>query len=189
MLLINRWPAWPTVAAFVLAAACLLRPGNADGAALYKWKDNTGKLHITDEAPPEGATVLEIIEGEPRAVNPRTETDSSTPPSDASAERNAELRRLCQLLLDARRSAGRARRLASSEKERAEDVDRQLTQLRERVGFDDDELDDFKDDIEALEEKSRLAEATAQRADLMAGQAELLVRLIEHSAAGKCPED
>lgn len=61
-----------------------------------------------------------------------------------------------------------------------------MNDLRERVGFDDDRRDDFKDDLKRLEESAHRSEMFAQQAELDVQVAELQVRIAEFETGDQC---
>jgi hypothetical protein len=173
----------------LLVVAGIAWTGPAGAAFLYKWQDAGGRLHITDEPPPEGIAPVEIIE---QALSPdagRQPPEKPSTGSDGSGEKEAQRQLRCRLIADSRRLAAQARNMETSERRRSEKVARRLVELRERTRFDEDEYDDFKDEIRELEEKARLMQLTARQADLLARQADLIGRMGESLVAGDCPED
>lgn len=173
---------------WLLVLAGILWSGPGGAAVLYKWQDASGKLHITDDPPPEGTTALEIIEQAPAPAGEVEKPEKPATGKEAPAENEAQRQSRCRLIAESQRLAAQARSMEASERRRSEKVTRRLAELRERTRFDEDEYDDFKDEIQELEEKARLMQLAVRQADLLARQAELLGRMGESLVAGKCPE-
>jgi uncharacterized membrane protein len=170
----------------ILAAASW--PAPARGAELYKWKDADGKLHVTETPPPAHGRLQEIIEYDPAPPSRPPAAESAGVPETSPTAGETERRRRCRLVSEAREIAGRARSVHRSAKEDAERARQEAADLRDRVGFDDEELDDFKDDIRRLEEKARRAELRSQLAGIQADSAELQSKLIEALLEEDCRE-
>jgi hypothetical protein len=77
--------------------ACLLAlaAAGAHAQALWKWRDASGQLHITDTAPPPGTPKKDILSGPPggvavpAALTPRAAATADAPAEPASAGESA----------------------------------------------------------------------------------------------------
>jgi len=170
-------------AAFLLISWCWALHAQED-KNIYLWKDRTGKTHLTEEPPPEGGAVQERIApapGPPPASRRRPEAET------AEADRGQDAYERCRLAGEARQFARTARAQANALKRRAEEARAGAQDLKERAGYDDDRLDDFKHDIQRLEEKARWMEDLAGQAVLQADGADLQSRLARSIAGGRCP--
>jgi hypothetical protein len=175
------------IASTVILAA-IYESAPARGAELYKWKDADGKLHVTESSPPSHGRLQEIIEYEPAAPSRPSTAETAGVPETSPTVGETDRRQRCRLVSEARKIADRARSIHHSAKERAEQARQEAADLRDRVGFDDEELDDFKDDIRRLEEKARRAELRSQLAGIQADSAELHSKLIEALLEEECRE-
>jgi hypothetical protein len=78
--------------------------------------------------------------------------------------------------------------LASAVRRRAGEARDKVKDLRNRIGFDNDRRDDFKDDLKRLEQNARRAEMFSEHAGLEVKNAELQVKLAEYEAGGPCTD-
>lgn len=172
----------------LVLAVCALLAGTLQGAIeteaarLYKWRGADGSLVFTDEPPPEGVPLLEIIEADSFAGAPAGAAEK--PVETAASEIKAFDR--CRLLSDARRVAEQTAAMAILRREKADEAGRRVDEMRERIGYDDEQREDLADNLQRLEEKERLAEAAARLAEQLVLHARLQVRLAE-VLAPDCP--
>jgi hypothetical protein len=151
-----------------------------DAARVYLWTDDSGRMHITEEPPANRSRVRDIIEYESR-----------TAPSDQGLSETAETGNRdkedqCRNVFEARRTLRKKQDAAVAVRQRAEKARDKVKDLRERIGFDDDRRDDFKDDMKQLEENALRTEMFAQQAELDVQFSELQVRMSELAAGGPC---
>ena len=68
-------------------AACLLALAatGAQAKSLWKWRDASGQLHISDTAPPAGTPAKNIISGPPGMVNQTPVLTAATPGAPAAS--------------------------------------------------------------------------------------------------------
>jgi hypothetical protein len=153
-----------------------------DAARLYLWTDDSGRMHITEEPPANRSRVRDIIEYESRA-------EPAAGLSDTAENRNREKEDQCRNVFEARRTLRKKQAAAAAVRQRAAEARDKVKDLRERIGFDDDRRDDFKDDLKRLEENARRAEMFAQQAELDVRFSELQVRMAELEAGGPCTKE
>ena len=69
-------------------AACLLAlaAAGAHAQALWKWRDASGQLHISDKAPPPGTPAKDILSGPPGGVVPPPASLTPKPAAASAAE-------------------------------------------------------------------------------------------------------
>jgi len=156
--------------------AIFLCPLQLFAATLYLWTDTEGKLHITEEAPSTENRIVDTMEYEPQPV------EASEPAPQSTEKRQTEQldEETCRLARERRRIARDARTVARQAEERADKIRQRAKNLKDRVGYDDELLDDYKDDIRELESAANRAELFAaqawiqfRKADLQAGRAEI----------------
>jgi hypothetical protein len=82
-----------------------------------------------------------------------------------------------------------AQEVAVAVRERAEEARQKARDLRERIGFDDEEMEDRKYDLIELEKKARRAELFAEQAELDVRLAELQVTMAELETEGRCEDE
>jgi hypothetical protein len=148
-------------------------------ASVYVWTDKEGRIHITDQPPAKGAKLRDVIEYKPQPAEPLL-------PSETEKAESQDKEALCRNVCLARRNLRKTKSVALAVRQRAEKARLKVRDLRERIGFDDDEMDDFKDDLKQLEEKATLAEMFAQQAELDVQVAELQVKLAESETDADC---
>lgn len=170
-------------AAFLLISWCRA-PCAQEDKNIYLWKDRTGKTHLTEEPPQEGGAIQERFAPAPGPApasrrRPKGET--------AEADRGQDAYERCRLADQARQFALTARQEANALKRKAEDARHDVEDLKERVGFDDERLENFKYDIRRLEENARWLEALAKQAGMQADSADLQSRLAQFIAGSSCP--
>jgi chromosome segregation ATPase len=153
-----------------------------DAARLYLWIDGSGRMHITEESPAKGSTVRDVIDYESRTA------PQAAGPSDAAETENRDKEAKCRNVFEARRTLRKTESVAAAVRRRAAEARDKVQDLRERIGFDDDRRDDFKDDLKRLEENARRAAMFAQQAGLDAQVAELQVKMAELEAGDPCAE-
>ncbi len=177
---------WLAAAAAVLLLLfwCGL-PRAQEDKDIYLWKDRRGKTHLTEEPPQEGGSIQEQITPTP---GPPPDAAQRRPAVEAAEERRREdsLER-CRLADTTRKFALKARQAANALNARAGEARRDAKDLKERAGFDEDRLDDFKYEIRRREEKARWLEDLARQAVLQADAADLLTRLAQSVAGDRCP--
>jgi hypothetical protein len=153
-----------------------------DAARLYLWTDDSGRMHITEEPPANRSRVRDIIEYESR----------TEPPADSLSEtaetRNRDKEDQCRNVFEARRTLRKKQAAAAAVRQRAAEARDKVKDLRERIGFDDDRRDDFKDDLKRLEGNARRAEMFAQQAELDVQVSELQVQMAELEVGDQCTE-
>lgn len=155
-------------------------------ASVYLWTDDSGRLHISDELPPEGAKLRDTFEYEPRSLS---EPAAPPSPSQIAEPESSDKAAACRNVFEARRNLRKTTSMAASVRQRAEEARDKVKDLRDRIGFDDDRRDDFKDDLKRLEQKAREAEMFAEKAALDVQVAELQVKLAESEADVDCSEN
>jgi hypothetical protein len=147
---------------------------------LYLWKDRWGRTHLTEDPPAEGGSIQERITPAPDPPAPPRRPAAKAVKEDQNAYKR------CRLADEARQFALSARQKANALQSRAQDARRGLEDLKERVGYDDERLDDFKHDIRRLEKKARWLEVLAGLALLQADGADLQSRLAQSIAGDRC---
>ena len=72
-------------------AACLLAfaAAGAHAQSLWKWRDASGQMHISDTAPPPGTPAKNIISGPPGGVTPPSSLVAATPASAPAVDPSA----------------------------------------------------------------------------------------------------
>ncbi len=126
---------------------------------IYTWTDAKGRVHLTDEPPPE-ATVREIIETPPNP--PDAESEESQIQKQLQEARQEEQRR--RELADVTRRAREADAQARAAVRRAEDQIQQALETRKRFGNTPSRREQFKYRIRAEDEKAVQFQEEAQRA-------------------------
>jgi acetyl-CoA carboxylase carboxyltransferase component len=169
----------------ILGSICMAASGSL-AAKIYMWTDEDGQMHITDEPPANGGTVRDVIEYEPGSSS-RPAAPSRQ--SEAVETENKDKEARCRKVYAARRTLRKKREMATAVHRREEEARDKVKDLRERIGFDDDRRDDFKDDLKRLKEKARRAKLFAKQADLDVEVAELQLELAETKVEGECPEN
>jgi hypothetical protein len=149
---------------------------------LYLWTDENEMLHITKAAPADSDRIIDIMEYEPQPVN---ET-AAVPEPTKSREKDPLSDEKCRLAAEARRIAKDARMIAEAADKRAAEKRKQWQDLKNRVGYDDELIDDYKDDIRELENAARQAELFARQAEVQAREADLEARRAELEAGPDC---
>ena len=152
---------------------------------IFLWKDRHGRTHVTEEPPPEGGTVEERIAPAPGGSRPGGDRRSEARDEPESLDRSAWEK--CRLADETRGFALKARRESNGLGRRAREARKESEELKERVGQDDDRLEEFKYDIRRLEEKARVLEDLAKLASLLADEADLQSRLARRFAGDRCP--
>lgn len=134
-------------------------------ARVYVWTDQGGRIHITDEPPAKGAKLRGVIEYEPR---PSPQPQKPSPPSKAEKAERRDQKVQCRDVFRARRNLRKPKKVAAAVRQRAQEARAKVRDLRDRIGFDDDEMDDFKDDLQRLEKDARTAEMRCLPSRLLA---------------------
>ncbi|MGD8801445.1 MAG: DUF4124 domain-containing protein [Desulfobacterales bacterium] len=155
-------------------------------ASVYLWTDDSGRMHISETPPPEGATVRDMFEYEPRS---QPEPVESSSPSESAESKNSDKETECRNVFAARRSLREKKKMAAAVRRRAEEARDEVKDLRDRIGFDDDRRDDFKDDLKRLEQKAHRAQMFSEQAGLEVKIAELQVKLAEYEAGEPCTDE
>ncbi|MEJ5359607.1 MAG: DUF4124 domain-containing protein [Desulfobacterales bacterium] len=148
----------------ILGLACLIAAAVAVPAAaqvkVYTWTDARGRLHLTDEPPPAGARLQEVVESE--AARPAEEVRA-----DELRRRRLEKRREAERREAAEELERRAREAEAAAQEairRAEAQEQRALEIRERFGNTPSRREQFKYRIRAEEENAAAARLEAQRA-------------------------
>jgi hypothetical protein len=118
-------------------------------------------MHISEEPPAKWSSVRDVIEYESRAES----RDAGL--SDTAATINRDKESKCRNVFNARRTLRKKKSVAATVSQRAAEARNKVQDLRQRIGFDDDRRDDFKDDLKRLEENARRAEMFASKLNLM----------------------
>ena len=155
-------------------------------ASVYLWTDANGRMHITEGPPPEGGKVRDMFEYEPRS---RPEPVEPSPPSQAAESADSAQETECRDVFAARRNLREKKMMAAAVRRRAAEARDKVKDLQNRIGFDDDRRDDFKDDLKQLEQNARRAEMFSEQAGLEVKVAELQVKLAEYEAGGPCSDE
>ena len=152
------------------------------GETLYFWTDPKGKLHITKKAPPDDSQIVDVMEYEPQPVD-----DTAPVATETNKRQKDSLREeKCRLAAEARRIARDARVVAEAAASRAAKKRAQSQDLKSRVGYDDELIDDYGDEIRELENAARQAELFARQAQVQARKAFLQARRAEIEAGPDC---
>jgi len=168
----------------IFGITCLLASG-PQAASVYMWTDKDGRMHITDRPPQKRGVVRDIIEYQPGSAS---EPTGPSRQSNAAEAESSTKEAQCSNVYASRRTLRKTNTVAVAVHRRAEDARDAVKDLRERIGFDEDRRDDFKDDLKRLEEKARWADMFARQADLDVQVAELQLKLAESEADADCPE-
>jgi len=167
----------------ILGSICLIASGSP-AASIFMWTDENGRMHITDQPPPNGGMVRDIIEYKPGpAPQP-----APLRRSDAAETKNREKAK-CRNVFKARQNLLKTQTIAAAVRQRAEEARDEVQELRNRIGFDDDRRDNFKDDLKRLEENAGRAKMSAQQAELDVQVSELQGKLAELEARGQCEKE
>lgn len=161
---------------------CIWPPESFAAETLYLWSDDEDKLHISRAVPAEGSRIIDIMEYEPR---PSDDGASGAKPTE-TRKRDPLIEEKCRLVALARRIARDARDIADAADDRADKKREQSDDLKKRVGYDDELIDDYKDDIRELEDAARQAELFARQAGVQAREAALQARRAELEAGSDC---
>jgi hypothetical protein len=78
--------------------------------------------------------------------------------------------------------------LTCAVRKRAEEAREKVQDLRQRIGFEDNRCDDFKDDLKRREKNARRAEMFSEYAGLQVKIAELQVKLADYEAGEPCTD-
>ena len=154
-----------------------------DPKAVYLWQDRSGKTHLTQEPPQAEGFIQQRITSAPVPPPENRLSGSAAPAEDRS--NNAFER--CRLAEEAQQLALTVRREANDLQRRAEESRYKSKILKNRAGFDDDRLDNFKYDIQRLEEKAQWYDALARQADVHADSADLQSHMAQLISGGRCP--
>ena len=149
---------------------------------LYTWTDASGKLHITDEAPPPNARVKEIVRFEPRKTNPF----QAPKPKKQDSIDDVSKETKCQDAKKLRRKAKEANEIAEEATQRAIEARVRSDEFKRKVGFDHDRIQQFKYKMKKLEDQAGEAQSLAKEANDKAQQAELQAKLAELEADEGC---
>jgi hypothetical protein len=169
----------------ILFCGVCLAGSRADAATVYLWTDDSGRMHITDGPPSEGGLVRDKFEYEPRS---RPEPTESPSPSEVAESESSDKETQCRNVFAARRNLRKTNSMAVAVRQRAEEARDKVKDLQDRIGFDDDRRDDFKDDLKRLEQNARQAEMFSEQAQLEVKVAELQLKLAESEVEVDCPE-
>jgi len=123
-----------------------------------------------------------IMEYEPQPVNEA----APVAPSPEKQQKSRLREEKCRLAAQARRIAGDARQAAAAAEARAVKIRRQAQDLKTRVGYDDELLDDYQDDIRKLESSVDRAEQFAEQFAIQAREADLAARRAKLEAGPDC---
>ena len=166
----------------ILLVSLCFAVSKPDAARLYLWANDSGRMHITEEPPAKRSSVRDVIEYESRA-KPQ---DAGS--SDTAKTINRDKEAKCRNVYNAQRNLRKKKSVAATVSQRAAEARNKVQDLRQRIGFDDDRRDDFKDDLKRLEENARRAEMFAQQAELDVQAHELQVQMAKLEAGDQCTE-
>ena len=150
-------------------------------ATLYLWTDDAGQMHITEKAPAAGNRIVDIMEYEPQPAK-----EAAPPPAPEKQQKSRLSEEKCRLAAQARRIARDARQAAAAAEARAEKLRQRAQDLKTRVGYDDELLDDYQDDIRELESRADRAQQFAEQAAIQAREADLKARRAKLEAGPDC---
>ena len=170
---------------FVLLCGLCFAVSAPQAASVYLWTDESGRMHITEGPPPEGGQLRDMFDYEPGS---RSEPIEPSAPSETAESESSGKEVQCRNVFEARRELREKQMMASAVRRRAQEARDKVKDLRNRIGFDDDRRDDFKDDLKRLEQNARRAEMFSEQAGLEVKIAELQVKLAEYEAGGPCTE-
>lgn len=151
-------------------------------ATLYLWTDGQGKMHITEKAPSDRHRIVDTMEYDPQPA----QKAAPAPPAPEEQQKSRLDEKRCRLAAEARRIARDARAAAEAAHTRAKKIRQQAQDLKTRVGYDDELLDDYKDDIRQLESRAKRAEQFAEQAAIQAREADLKARRAKLEAGSDC---
>ena len=146
----------------------------AHAAEAYLWTDAGGNYHITDEPPPTDGTLQDVMPYTPSTGEEKARRREQVPRTTVV---DPQTERKCGVAMQARRLAVKAREIARAAEHRAEKKHSQAEELKDRIGYDDERRDDFKDDIRELEDAARRADLLADQARIQAEEADLRARV------------
>jgi hypothetical protein len=132
-----------------------------DAASVYLWTDENSRIHITEALLPQGGMMRDVFEYEPHSEEPRTAEPSPQPEGATSEVGNKEVQ--CRNVFAARQALQKKKSVAVAVRKRAAEARDKVQDLRDRIGFNDDRRDDFKDDLKRLEERARRAQMFVHR--------------------------
>ena len=168
----------------ILGGICLIASGSS-AASIHLWTDEDGRMDITDQPPPNGGMVRDIIEYKPGPAPQPVPLRRS----GAAETKNREEAK-CRDVFKARQNLRKTQTIAAAVLQRAEEEAREEEQeLRNRIGFDGDRRNNFKDDLKRLEENAGRKQIFAQQAELDVQVAELQVKLDEMEAGDQCEKE
>lgn len=170
---------------FVLSIGLCFAASRPQAATVYLWTDDSGRLYITSGPPPEDGQVRDVYEYESRS---RPEPIEPSAPSETDGSNSSDTEVQCRNVFEARRNLRGKKVLATAVRKRAQEARDKVKELRDRIGFDDDRRDDFKDDLKRQEQNARRAEMLSEQAGLEIKIAQLQVKLAEYEAGGPCTE-
>jgi hypothetical protein len=174
-----------TIHTVILFSALCFAASAPLAASVFLWTDDSGRMHISETPPPEGGTVRDMFEYEPRS---QTEPVESSSPSESAESKSSDKETQCRNVFAARRNLREKKMMAAAVRQRAEEASDKVKDLRNRIGFDDDRRDDFKDDLKRLEQNEHRAQMFSEQAGLEVKIAELQVKLAEYEAGGPCTD-
>jgi type IV secretory pathway VirB10-like protein len=147
-----------SVTLFILAAA--FSAAEAQNK-VYTWTDARGRMHITDEPPPQDASVKDVVEAPPPP--PPTELREREIQRERRRDERSEERQRSEVE-DALRRAREADEAAQEAIRQADEQTQRALDVRNRFGNTPSRREQFKYKIRAEVEKAEAAQAEAQRA-------------------------
>jgi hypothetical protein len=73
----------------IISSLCLTSTAAAQSRQMYRWTDENGVVHFTDERPAgQEVTIIDIPDSEPPAASPAVPTDEANEPSLAQQRRD-----------------------------------------------------------------------------------------------------
>ena len=142
---------------------------------VYTWTDKDGNLHITDQPPPEGASVRNVIKYKPQSEKEVLENDRQQQIRENAVDRKQKLEEAQNAELEARKAAeearitrGKADAAVKDAKDYIDTHDRNQYmrrahkyEMKKKAG----EADAAVDQANAAAEKARKAQEKAKRAE------------------------
>ena len=145
---------------------------------IYTWTDERGNLHVTDEPPPDSATVKEVETYRDQSAD---EAESIEQELQQREERRRE-EGLQDEVAQAQRNAAEAEQNAEKAMERARELTREAQEYVRRFGNTSERRQQFKYKIQARKEMALAAQDAALEARALADQTKLDAQKLEAAA-------
>jgi hypothetical protein len=168
----------------IIILAISLCPLQLFAATLYLWTGEGGKLHITEEVPAAEDRIVDAMEYEPQPAEASGPAPALQPVEMQQTSQRDEEK--CRLATERRRIARECQDSAGKAEKRADKMRQRAKDLKDRVGYDDELLDDYKDDLRRLGNAADRAELFAARAEIQARDADLQAGRAESAASPDC---